>query len=131
MGKWTRRAFITTAVLAGGVVAIGIAIRPGDRRSKIADLVAGDDDTVLNVWVMISPDNTITAIVPHADMGQGVHTTLTMMLADELDADWSKVKMIEAPAHEEYANYALARGFALGEKDFPSYLLDTVDGFFL
>jgi isoquinoline 1-oxidoreductase beta subunit len=131
MGKWTRRAFITTAVLTGGVVAIGIAIRPGDRRSKIAGLVAGDDDTVLNVWVMISPDNMITAIVPHADMGQGVHTTLTMMLADELDADWSKVTMIEAPAHEEYANYALARGFALGDKDFPSFLLDTVDGFFL
>ncbi len=131
MGKWSRRAFITTAVLAGGTLAIGIAIRPGDRRSKVAGLIAGEEETVLNIWVKIAPDNTITAIVPHADMGQGVHTTLTMMLADELDADWSAIKMIEAPAHEEYANYALARGHLLGDKDFPSFLVDTVDGFFL
>jgi len=70
MGKWTRRAFITTAVLAGGTLAIGIAIRPGDRRSRLAGLVAGKKETLLNVWVKIAPDNTITAIVPHADMGQ-------------------------------------------------------------
>ena len=131
MGKWTRRAFITTVVLAGGTAAIGIAIRPGDRRSKVAELIAGEEETVLNVWVKIAPDNTITAIVPHADMGQGVHTTLTMMLADELDADWTTIRMLEAPAHEEYANYAMAKGYILGEKDFPSFLMDTVDGFFL
>jgi isoquinoline 1-oxidoreductase beta subunit len=131
MGKWTRRAFITTGVLAGGAVIVGVAIRPGDRRSRVAGLVAGEQETLLNVWVKIAPDNTITAIVPHADMGQGVHTTLAMMLADELDADWTKVKMLEAPAQMEYANYALARGYALGERDFPSFLVDTVDGFFL
>ncbi|MFQ5982631.1 MAG: molybdopterin cofactor-binding domain-containing protein [Woeseiaceae bacterium] len=131
MGKWTRRAFITTGVLAGGTLAIGVAIRPGDRRSRIADLIAGEEESVLNIWVKISPDNTITAIVPHADMGQGVHTTLAMMLADEMDADWSTMDVLEAPSHEEYANYALARGYALGEQDFPSFLIDTVDGFFL
>jgi isoquinoline 1-oxidoreductase beta subunit len=131
MGKWSRRAFITTAVLAGGTLAVGIAIRPGDRRSRIAGLVSGEEETLLNVWVKISPDNTITAIVPHADMGQGVHTTLAMMLADELDADWPHVEILEAPARKEYANYALARGYALGDRDFPSFLVDTVDGFFL
>lgn len=131
MDKWTRRAFISTAALAGGTLAIGVAVRPGDRRSRIAGLVADEEDTLLNVWVKISPDNTITAIVPHADMGQGVHTTLTMMLADELDADWSATKMLEAPAHEEYANYAQGRGFTLGDKEFPSFLIDTIDGFFL
>ena len=131
MGKWTRRAFVTAAVLAGGTLAVGIAVRPGDRRSRAAGLVTREEETLLNVWVKISPDNTITAIVPHADMGQGVHTTLAMMLADEMDADWSNVQMLEAPAHEEYANYALARGYALGDKDFPSFLIDSVDGFFL
>jgi isoquinoline 1-oxidoreductase beta subunit len=131
MGKWTRRAFITTAVLAGGAVAIGVGVRPGDRRSRMAGLVAGEGETLLNIWVKIAPDNSITAIVPHAEMGQGVHTTLTMMLADELDADWSAVKMIEAPAAEEYANYALVKGFVLGEKEFPPFLVDTVDGLFL
>jgi isoquinoline 1-oxidoreductase beta subunit len=131
MGKWTRRAFITTTVVAGGTLAIGIALRPGDRRSKIAGLVAGEEETLLNIWVKIAPDNTITAIVPHADMGQGVHTTLTMMLADELDADWSTIKMLEAPAHKEYASYAVARGHLMAGWDLPSFLIDTIDGSFL
>ena len=100
MSKWSRRAFITTSVLAGGAVVIGVAIRPGNRAAKVAGLVASDTETVLNVWVKIAPDNTVTAIIPHAEMGQGVHTTLAMMLADEMDADWQLVKMMEAPAHK-------------------------------
>lgn len=131
MGKWSRRAFITTGVLAGGAVVIGVAIRPGNRAGKVAGLIASDDETVFNVWVKISPDNTITAVIPHAEMGQGVHTTLAMMLADEMDADWQLVEMMEAPAHREYANYALAKGYAMGDVDFPAFLIDTVDGIFL
>jgi isoquinoline 1-oxidoreductase beta subunit len=131
MGKWTRRAFLSTGILAGGVLAIGVAIRPGNRSSKVAGLVAADNESMINIWLKLGADNSVTAIIPHAEMGQGVHTTLAMMLADELDADWSLVKMLEAPAHPEYANYALARGFALGDKQFPSWLLPTVDGFFL
>jgi len=131
MGKWTRRAFITTGVLAGGAVVIGVAIRPGNRAGKVAPLIAGEDETVFNVWVKISPDNTVTAIIPHAEMGQGVHTTLAMMLADEMDADWDYVSMIEAPARTEYANYALAKGYTVGDIDFPAFLVDTIDGFFL
>ena len=131
MGKWTRRAFISAGVLTGGIVVFGVAIRPGNRAGKVAPLVAGEDDTMFDVWLKISPDNRVTAIVPHADMGQGVHTTLAMMLADELDADWEQVDVLEAPAHKEYANYALAKGYAAGDVDFPSWLVDTVDGFFL
>jgi isoquinoline 1-oxidoreductase beta subunit len=131
MGKWTRRAFITTGVLAGGAVVIGVAIRPGNRAGKVAPLIAGEDETVFNVWVKISPDNAVTAIIPHAEMGQGVHTTLAMMLAEEMDADWNEVTMLEAPARNEYANYALAKGYAAGDVDFPAFLMDTVDGFFL
>jgi isoquinoline 1-oxidoreductase beta subunit len=131
MGKWTRRAFISAGVLAGGVVVFGIAVRPGNRADKVAGLVAAEDEKMFDVWLKISPDNRVTAIVPHADMGQGVHTTLAMMLADELDADWSLVDVMEAPAHKEYANYALAKGYAAGDVEFPSWLVDTVDGFFL
>ena len=131
MGKWTRRAFITTGVLAGGAVVIGVAVRPGNRADKVAPLVASEGETVFNVWLKISPDNTVTAIVPHAEMGQGVHTTLSMMLADEMDADWDRVSMMEAPAREEYANYALAKGFAVGDADLPAFLVDTIDGAFL
>ena len=85
----------------------------------------------MNIWLKIAPDNTITPIVPHVEMGQGTHTKLPMMLADEMDADWKLVRMMEAPSDKEYANYALGMGFILGEKDFPSFIIDTVDGVFL
>ncbi|WP_149274646.1 xanthine dehydrogenase family protein molybdopterin-binding subunit [Pareuzebyella sediminis] len=131
MGKWTRRAFITTGVLTGGALVLGVAIRPGNRAGKVAPMISDKGETVMNIWLKIAPDNTITVIVPHAEMGQGTHTTLPMMLADEMDADWKLVHMMEAPGNKEYANYALAKGFILGEKDFPSFLIDTVDGAFL
>ncbi len=128
-GKWTRRGLlITGGVLAGGGLVIGVAVRPGHRSPRLRPLVADDDEALLNVWVKITPDNTVVAIVPHAEMGQGVHSALAQMLADEMDADWDSVKVMEAPAHEEYANYALVRGLALGEADVPAFLVDTVDG---
>ena len=86
---------------------------------------------MMNIWLKIAPDNTITPIVPHVEMGQGTHTKLPMMLADEMDADWKLVRIMEAPSDKEYANYALGKGFILGEKDFPSFIIDTVDGVFL
>jgi isoquinoline 1-oxidoreductase beta subunit len=131
MGKWTRRAFITAGIAAGGVVVVGVAIRRGDRSDKVKSLVADEDEVLFDIWLKIAPDNTVTAIVPHAEMGQGVHTTLAMMLADELDADWSKLSIVEAPGHPEYANYALARGYAAATVDFPAWLVDSVDGLFL
>ena len=131
MASISRRAFIKTGVVAGGVVVFGVAIRRGDYSNRVRDLVAADGDELFDIWLKISPDNTITAIVPHAEMGQGAHTSLALMLADELDADWSKVRMQEAPARDEYTNYALARGYVAGSIDFPGWLLDTVDGIFL
>ncbi|MDH3429401.1 MAG: molybdopterin-dependent oxidoreductase [Gammaproteobacteria bacterium] len=130
MGKWSRRAFITSGIAAGGVVVFGVAIRRGNRTDKVRSLIAGANDALFDIWLKISPDNSVTVIVPHAEMGQGVHTTLAMMLADELDADWSKVSILEAPSHKEFANYALAKGYAAGNVDFPAWLIDTVDGFF-
>ena len=131
MGKWTRRAFITTGVVAGGAVVFGVAIRRGNPVDKVSDFMASESETMLNVWLKIDADNSTTIVVPHAEMGQGVHTTVAMMLADELDANWDEVTVVEAPAHKEYANYALARGFLTGDVDIPDMLVDTVNGFFL
>ncbi len=96
MGKWTRRAFITTGVLTEGAFVLGVAIRPGNRANKVKHLIGGEEESVINIWLKISKDNIVTVIVPHVEMGQGTHTTLPMMLADEMDADWSKVRMMEA-----------------------------------
>ena len=131
MGKWTRRGLITAGVVAGGALAVGVAIRPGHRVPGLAPLVTGDGEQLVNTWVKIGADNIVTAIVPHSEMGQGAQTALAQMLADELDADWSLVRFMEAPAEDEYANYALGRGFILGGQVFPALLEPTVDGAFL
>jgi len=130
MTSWNRRAFIKTGVAASGIVVFGVAIRRGDPTAAVRNLVASDDESLFDAWLKISPDNTVTAIIPHAEMGQGVHTSLAMMLADELDADWAGVTMQEAPAHSEYANYALARGYTIGDTDFPAWLVDSVNGLY-
>ena len=130
MGKWTRRAFLTTGALVGGGLVVGVAIRPGHRTPKLAGLVEQSGETLINAWVKILPDNSITVIVPHAEMGQGVHTVLPMMLADEMDADWNTVSMEQAPVHDEYASNDIVREVAFPTPA-PGIVEDTLKGTFL
>src|SRR5512139_3890082 len=55
-----------------------------------------------NVWLEVRPDNTVLITVNKSEMGQGVYTSLPMIAADELDADWKKVRMEPAPAAAAY-----------------------------
>jgi hypothetical protein len=57
------------------------------------------DSAKLNAWVTIGADNKITILCPTSEMGQGVLTALPLILAEELDADWSKVKCEFAPGN--------------------------------
>ena len=133
--KWTRRSFIgagaVAGLAAGGALVVGIAIRPGDRTDDLAKLVTDGEEQLVTTWVKIAPDNTITAIIPHGEMGQGVHTALSAMLAEEMEADWDAMEIVEAPAEKEFANFELARGFLMGDVKVPSALLDTVNGLML
>src|SRR5580765_6320489 len=57
------------------------------------------DGAKLNAWVIVGIDNSITILCPTSEMGQGVLTALPLILAEELDADWSKVKCEFAPGN--------------------------------
>jgi len=129
--KWSRRGFITAGVLAGGALVVGVAIRPGHRGPKLAKYVADDGETVLTGFVKIAPDNTVTAIVPHVEMGQGVLTALGAMLAEEMDVDWEKLDVVEAPAEKDYASFVAGREFMLGDKKVPGFVQDTINGAFM
>lgn len=131
MNKWTRRSFIAAGLTVGGGLIVGVAIRPGNRSRKLAPLVAGDGETLVHTWVKLDADNVVTAIVPHAEMGQGAGTALAQMLADELDADWALVRYEEAPATSEFANSPLGKGMLLAGVDIPEIVVPTVDGFLL
>ena len=104
MGKWTRRAFIGTGTLVGGGMALGLvgfAVAPGRHSVVPEDAGSGGQ---LNTWILVTPDNLVTVLVPHCEMGQGAQTALAMMAAEEMDADWNLVRVKEAPALDEYAN---------------------------
>ncbi len=132
MNKWSRRGFIGAGVLTGGALVVGVAIRPGNAVDKLRGSVAGGEgEQLVNAWVKIDRDNTVTAIVPHCEMGQGAHTTLAQMLADELDADWSKVSVMQAPADGNYVVPDAARDFvAAWSLDAPKWLEPTYNGLF-
>jgi isoquinoline 1-oxidoreductase beta subunit len=72
--------------------------------AKVSEALAAES-AKLNAWVTIGTDNTITILCPMAEMGQGVLTSLPLILAEELDADWSKVKTDFAPPNPKvYGN---------------------------
>ncbi len=130
--SWTRRAFIGAGVAAGGALVVGIAVRPGNPTDRLSPLVAkGEGEKLINAWVKIDADNIVTAIVPHVEMGQGIFTSLAQMLADELDADWSKVRILEAPADAKYSSSHIGREFLAPNLEVPEILEPTVSGSFL
>ncbi|MDP2142014.1 MAG: xanthine dehydrogenase family protein molybdopterin-binding subunit [Gammaproteobacteria bacterium] len=110
--KMNRRRFLLATTIIGGGLLIGYASTRPSRHSLANRDYAADGQSFLTTWLRIDPDNTVTVIVPHSEMGQGVHTSLPMMAADEMDADWSKVRVEQAPATDLFANGVLIKGFA-------------------
>ena len=104
----TRRNFLITGTLAGGGLLVGCTAPPPESRLGTgAQFNPQGAQVGLNGWVKITPDGVVSVAVPRAEMGQGVHTALAMLVADELDADWSKVVAETAPVARIYANPAL------------------------
>ena len=96
----SRRAFLKTSALAGGGLILGVHL-PGLNRAAEAPR-PGASPFPLNAFVRIGQDDTVTVIVNHSEMGQGPYTSVPMMVAEELDADWSKVRYEAAPVAPEY-----------------------------
>ena len=123
--KINRRRFLLSSALVGGGVLIGYsATRPSRHRRANTEL-AGSGESFVTSLLKIEADNTVTIYVPHSEMGQGVHTSLSMMAADELDADWERVNIEQAPAIDLFANGDLITGFS-GELGAPSFLAPLI-----
>jgi len=97
----SRRAFLKVSGAAAGALVIGLYL-PGLRGAQAASL---NDPPAPNAFVRIAPDSSVTVIIKHLDMGQGVTTGLTTIVAEELDADWGQMHAEFAPADaNRYAN---------------------------
>ncbi len=93
----TRRGFIGSAGLTFGIAIAGSSV-------TLFDALADAAKFEPNAWIEIGTDNTITLIAPASEMGQGAFTSLPMLIAEELDADWSRIKVVQAPAGKDYGN---------------------------
>lgn len=126
MNKWTRRALLATGGLAGGGLVLGVAgIAFAPNRLDAFDREEGAAPR-LTTWIRVAPDNTVTVLVPHCEMGQGAQTALAMMLAEEMEADWNLVRVEQAPATDEFANGYMLRAF-MGDAEVPRFLGRAMD----
>src|SRR5438477_10637311 len=89
----TRREFLEAAGVASLV--IGFHLPAAGRRAGGAAAAA---PFAPNAWLRIGADESVLVVVDRSEMGQGVTTSLPMLLAEELEADWSKVRIESAPA---------------------------------
>jgi isoquinoline 1-oxidoreductase beta subunit len=86
--RLSRRSFLVGASAAGGGLALGIAIPAGLGTERGS---AGPCE--INCWVVIQPDDAVIVRVARAEMGQGASTGLAMLVAEELECDWNKVRL--------------------------------------
>jgi isoquinoline 1-oxidoreductase subunit beta len=102
-----RRDFLKTGAAVGGGLLIslylpelsqaGVSAKPSDKLKFVEPATFAP-----NAFIRIATDDTVTVIVNKSEMGQGVYTSLPMLIAEELEADWSKIKVESAPVDAAY-----------------------------
>jgi isoquinoline 1-oxidoreductase beta subunit len=104
-----RRRFLqgSAAAIAGLVIGFHWAPRGKAAAAAVTDGSIKPLGETMNAFIRISPDNTVTVLSKHLEMGQGTYTGLATIVAEELDADWSQIRTEGAPANAAlYANSA-------------------------
>ena len=117
-----RRKFIKdTAALAGGLV-IGFYLPKGGRAYAAEEAPKPGKKKIYppNAFIRIDPDDSITIIVNKSEMGQGVYTSLPMMIAEELEADWSRISVESAPVAAVYNHTSFPMQMTGGSSSVPS-----------
>jgi isoquinoline 1-oxidoreductase beta subunit len=109
----SRRAFLSVSAAAGGGMFLALSIPELADGAVAARSAAGETparDIDLNAYVSIAPDNTITIMSKIPEIGQGIKTSLPMIVAEELDADWNNVRIVQAPVDAKAYGIQFAGG---------------------
>ena len=102
----SRRDFLKLSLLAGSSLAIGF---------RFDDAFAADPDAPFqpNGWVRVDRDGSVTITVGKSEMGQGVRTSLPMIVAEELDADWSSIRLEQASPDAQFTRLGTGGSFSV------------------
>jgi isoquinoline 1-oxidoreductase subunit beta len=106
----SRRRFVVGSAAASGGLALGLGIPLGTRPVR-AQVMA---DPELSAWVVIKPDDTVLIRIARAEMGQGTHTGLAQLVAEELECDWRKVTLQPITPGQNLARKRIWRNMATG-----------------
>jgi isoquinoline 1-oxidoreductase beta subunit len=96
----SRRDFLKTAAMVGGSLMLGFHLPLGKFEAEAAG------NFTPNAFIRIGTDNSLTFIINHSEMGQGVYTSLPMLIAEELECDWTKIRVEAAPVDPVYNHTA-------------------------
>jgi isoquinoline 1-oxidoreductase subunit beta len=105
-----RREFLAAAAAGGAAFVLGFWVPPKASAANIPGAVWYEDPAVpeINAWIVIAPDDTVTIRIAQTELGQGVWTSNAMMVAEELQCDWSKVVSQYASANRDAREMAPA-----------------------
>ncbi|MDN3640271.1 molybdopterin-dependent oxidoreductase [Simiduia curdlanivorans] len=95
-----RRSFLK----ATGLASTGLVLQATLATDVLASPHPGKAALALNLFVSIEPDDSVNIIAHRSEMGQGIRTSLPQIVADEMEADWRKVNIVQAIADEKYGN---------------------------
>ncbi|UYN93684.1 MAG: xanthine dehydrogenase family protein molybdopterin-binding subunit [Enhydrobacter sp.] len=105
MRKWTRRTLMIGGFVGAGLLGVGFWFaRERDRLGARTLFNVRPGEAGLNGWVKITRDDKVVVAVPRAEMGQGIHTALATLVAEEMDARWDQVRAEDPPEHVVYRN---------------------------
>ena len=102
LNKTNRRDFIKITSLTGGGLVLGFSWFGSEAAPVILNKAVAAGDLNFNSYLSIATDGTITIFSPNPELGQNVMTSFPMIVAEELDADWSKVKAVQAPLDKKF-----------------------------
>ena len=103
MTSLTRRSLLQKSLLSGAGLFVAFHV---PRKLGAVPQAAAKQLPDPNAFVRVAPDGSVTVLLAHSEMGQGIWTSLAMLIAEELDCDWSKVRVEHAPAAPVYAHPA-------------------------
>ena len=106
--KKSRRRFILGGLGLTGALVVGWGVLPPRQRINSTNPLATETGEIaLNGWIKIAADGSVIVAMPRAEMGQGVHTALPMLVAEELDVPLSSVKIVQAPMDKIFGNVSM------------------------